>query len=216
MLPQQRPPLTPDSIVKRMNSVRPGAYWQVNNPLATFLIKGAEDYVRQRYPNAQGFDRFVYWPDYRVAGTINDIYNRFAQAGVSHVIVGQLYTLSNGQVGCPPQTVPLSPQIIASCAIDPLNPVHVNIFPDIIGGDIYQNKPSREFQSRLTNELTNLAPAGPLFPGGIQFQQQAQNLGQMLSDDLSYLPPRGAFPGGSVYRQGLNETMQGLQSFYRG
>lgn len=94
----------------------PDTYWQVENPDRTLKL-GSLTYVNRNYP-------IVYWPDFRVAGTIKDITDTFRNAGINRVQVGSLYTMSNGQIGCPLQIAPISEQLVASCAFDPLNPIH--------------------------------------------------------------------------------------------
>lgn len=99
----------------------PGNYWLVTKPRLNLKLTGAEQYVKRNFPNAQGIDRFVYWPDSRVAGTIRDIVNTFRNAGITSVQVGGLYLMTNGQFGQPPGYVPLSEQVVAANSFDPLN-----------------------------------------------------------------------------------------------
>jgi hypothetical protein len=111
--------------IQQANSRGPGAYWQIAAPNRSPLqLANSFQYVNTNFANRIGFDRFVYLPDYRVAGTINHIFNVLKDAGIKFVHVGDLYSMSNGQLGQPPQDAPLSLQTIAANSIDPLNPVH--------------------------------------------------------------------------------------------
>lgn len=59
----------------------------------------AARYVNSKQPNpTEHWDQFVYWPDYKVAGTVRDIVNRFREAGINQVNVGTLFALSNGKI----------------------------------------------------------------------------------------------------------------------
>lgn len=111
-------------------------YSLITNPRRTLVLSNAPNIVRKHYPNAQGADRFVYWPDYMVAGTIKDIVKSFQTKGINQVNVGTLYTMSNGQIGCPPGAMPLSEQVVAACAYDPLNPVQTELLMALIGREV--------------------------------------------------------------------------------
>jgi hypothetical protein len=71
-----------------------------------------------------------------VAGTIKDIVKYFQAEGNNQVNVGTLYTMTNGQIGCPPGTVFLSEQIVANCSYDPLNPVQTELLMALIGVEV--------------------------------------------------------------------------------
>ena len=98
-----------------------GSYWIINKPGRLLSLVGAQRYV-QMYPDAQGYDRFVYWPDYRVAGTVNNIIKTFRELGAHVVDVGALYQATQGQVGSEPGTYPITEQLIYQNALDPLDP----------------------------------------------------------------------------------------------
>lgn len=83
------------------------------------------------YSEGQGYDRFVFWLDYRVADTVNGIVNRFIQDGITTVLVGELYRLSDGRMGDPPGEYPLSPQIIYRNSLDPLDPNQQQFINDL-------------------------------------------------------------------------------------
>lgn len=211
---QSKRVITPYFIFNRMKQVLnsgPNIYWHANNPSVTLRMTGPNmpsvKYIKNRpeYANAQGFNRFVYWPDYRIAGTINDIYNLFANAGVSNVEVGQLHLMTNGQVGCLEGNVQLSREVIANCSIDPLNPVHANLLSTLSREQQQSSGGFRGIHSALTQGLSQLSPSGTLFPGGLQYQQYAQNARQAIAEELSYLPPISMYPGGSEYHRNINE-----------
>lgn len=165
-------------------------YWQLTNPNRYLTLAGSPRYVEKNYPNAQGVDRFVYWPDYKVAGTIKDIVNAFLNAGINQVQVGTLYSWSNGQIGCQPRMVPLTPEIVAECAFDPLNPAHTELLMTLMNMD-------------LRYVLNNLQQAQ-------QYRQEQQQYRQQIGSELSILPPQGAFPGGPEYL----EAQQGIGGRY--
>jgi hypothetical protein len=92
---------------------------KVDNPTRTLILTGAINWVAKNYPNREGYERFVYWPTYRMAGTINDIVKFFRQNGVNEV-----YDI-NGNL------VPLSEEVIARSSFDPLNPVHAQYLANL-------------------------------------------------------------------------------------
>jgi hypothetical protein len=87
----------------------PGVFWQVSRPTRTLKLTGAIAYVGKNYPGREGYNRFVYWPDFRVAGTVNEIYSAFRQAGVQNVSISG-------------RDIPLSEETILRASLDPLNP----------------------------------------------------------------------------------------------
>lgn len=106
--------LTTDAIQRHVAAAAkagPGTFWQVSKPTRTLKLTGALAYVNKNFPGREGVNRFVYWPDFRVAGTVSDIVSAFRQAGVQNVTV-------NGQ------SMPLTEQLIMQAALDPLNPNH--------------------------------------------------------------------------------------------
>lgn len=87
--------------MERVQKKGPNTYWQINNPGRDLKLNSAANYVTKNYAGNQGFNRFVYWPQYLVAGTISDIANNFRAAGVN-----------------------VSEQQIQANSVDPLNPQH--------------------------------------------------------------------------------------------
>ena len=102
----------------------PGTFWKILQPSRTLKLSGAVNHVNRNWGNKVGSERFVYWPDYRVAGPVNAIYAAFRNAGVGQVSVGQLSQMTAGQAGQQTSQQPLSEATIAANSIDPLNPVH--------------------------------------------------------------------------------------------
>ena len=100
--PVQTPSLTAEQINARVRDLfgSPNLYWQIDKPAETLRLSGSLYHVIRNYRDAQGSDRFVYWPDYKVAGTIKNIVNAFRNAGINQVQVGGLYGITSGQVGC--------------------------------------------------------------------------------------------------------------------
>lgn len=204
-------------------------YWDVNMPNRLLKLAGARIYVKVNYPNTRLYNRFVYWPDYRVAGSIIDIYKRFRQAGINQVQVGSIYNMTNGQTGCYRKTVPLSLDVIIACSIDPLNPAHQIILDQLIsepssedieemGYEIKKLKLQQPY-SQVTSNLLDLQPIGK-FPGGLPYQQQAeqrllpiqQTYRQQLGSELSVIPS-GVFPGFPGGTQYLTAQQRGVGQY---
>lgn len=211
--------LTLDHINHAMINARsePDIYWNINQPSVLLKLGGARNYVRINYPDAKLYNRFVYWPDYKVAGSIKDIFTKFYKAGINKVTVGSIYDMSNGEVGCYRSVVPLSINVIIKCSIDPLNPQHQSIFKYIMPED-YSSK-LLELQnpySEVTSSLLNLEPI-KRFPGGLPYQQieeerllpSQQKYRRELVNELSVLPSDifPGFPGGSEYQMARERTV---------
>lgn len=64
------------------------------------------------------WDPVVYFSDYRISGTVEEIVDALRSSGINEVNVGELYLTSNGQNGCPPGIYPLSEEVIAACSFD--------------------------------------------------------------------------------------------------
>lgn len=98
--------LTREAIERHIASAQkagPLEYWQVAKPTRRLKLTNAVNYVNQHpeYANAPADNHFVYWEQYRVVGTVNDIANAFRQAGV-----------------------PIDANTVRAQALDPLNPQH--------------------------------------------------------------------------------------------
>ena len=61
-------------------------------------------------------NRFVYWPDYKVAGRAKDISEFFIKHNYSYVRVGSI----DGN----PRIVRITPEVVLANSYDPLNPRH--------------------------------------------------------------------------------------------
>lgn len=69
--------------------------------------------------------------------------------------------------------------------------------------------------SQLTSQLLGAEPRGRVFPGGLTYQQQAeqrilsfqQQARQQIGEQLSYIPPN-AFPGYPGGQEFWNQTRQ--------
>lgn len=111
----------------------PILYWRsANLHRSPLFLSNAAHFVAINFPNQIGYDRFVYWPDYQVTGTINDIVNRFRSAGINSVNIGTLYGMTQGQIGnLPQENIPLTPETVAANSFDPLNPVHQRILDEM-------------------------------------------------------------------------------------
>ena len=147
--------LTVEQINRYVNAVSNASnltYWQVDRPARTLKLTGAIAYVNKTHSNAQGYDRFVYWPDYRVAGSVNNIYNVFQNAGITEVQVGQLNDLTNGQIGCPEGTIFLTLDVVASCSFDPLNVQDQAVFQDMLSELQSEDNKEKQEKDKLTVE----------------------------------------------------------------
>ena len=78
----------------------------------------------------------IYWPDYKVFGTLVEIYNTFHLANETTINVGALYTLSDGSFGRSPGTSQLTPDNIYRNSIDPSNDQKKRILLDVYSSNI--------------------------------------------------------------------------------
>lgn len=100
-----------------LHNVAPLAFWCVNNNC----------YRRLELHNYPVDVEYVYWPDYNVAGDINEIYNTFKSLGYEFVgpESGRLYFLSKGLLGQPQQYYPkLTLEYIRDNSVNPSVPKH--------------------------------------------------------------------------------------------
>jgi len=100
-------------------------YFQAAKPNKPLVLGGALAYVRKNPVSDQ--DPFVYFPDYRIAGKVSDIYNLLATAGFRDIQVGELYHLTGGIAGNTQAIVQLNPQTILNNSFNPLNPAHAQL-----------------------------------------------------------------------------------------
>lgn len=94
--------------------------------------------VYELYGNRTGYDQVVFWPDYKVYGSIRNIIDIFRNSGINRFQVGSLYAMTNGQIGCPPQILPLTEEVVTACSFNPLNPVHEQFLQSLIDLDLQQ------------------------------------------------------------------------------
>ena len=79
----------------------PDVYWTIAEPVTFLTLADANRHVFHNCPGREGYDRFVYWPKYRVAGTVDEIAQVFREEGVY-----------------------VRPDLVYQDSIDPLNPHH--------------------------------------------------------------------------------------------
>lgn len=94
-------------------------YWKIATPHGLLKLRAAPEYVQKRYPNAQGYDRFVYWEPFRVAGPASAIAAAFTQAGIyrpNPANPSELLRDANGNY------VPYTAEFIYQNSRDPLRP----------------------------------------------------------------------------------------------
>lgn len=137
--------LTAEGIENRKNTVQKkgrGTYWKVTKPTSTLKLSTSHTYVNNAnhgFANAQGYNRLVYWPDYQVVGTANDIYQAFHNAGVNRVTVNVLHTVTGGRAGNSGQ-FDISPALVYSNSFDPLNPEHKQLIHDFVNAYAAESK----------------------------------------------------------------------------
>lgn len=91
-------------------------YWRADKPRQRLMLSNAIRYVENYHMNPIGpYDDWVYWQAYRVAGTVQQIYDLFSNARISIV---EYQPRVEGQPAPPKE--PLSLEGIAEAAIDPL------------------------------------------------------------------------------------------------
>lgn len=122
--------------LKHLNLTGENAFWVIDpTPLAArphlayhssgtpyFTLRTANVYVLSEYRGRRGYDKFVLWPDLRLAGTVNHIVQLLRKAGLKTVPVGELYRLTDGRIGSPPGRYPLTEQLIYENSVIPWDP----------------------------------------------------------------------------------------------
>ena len=135
-------------------------YWEITNPTNKIRLSDATNYVYSNHPN----DRFVYWPDNRVAGSVSDIVNIFSGLGLRRFANdGILFRLSNGRFGRPPMTMDLTEENVYLNSFDPTIEEHRQLIETITGVSQIspetvqaENKFSLESYENLLRQLYNL------------------------------------------------------------
>jgi hypothetical protein len=116
--------LTGEHLFKYSQEVPNGGYWLIKEPskyITTDLVHLGVDKV---YLNAEEYDRFVFWPDFKVAGTVKELYEAFSQLLL--VKIGELKKITHGNFGIT-GIYPISPKIIYDSSLDPLKPDHQHV-----------------------------------------------------------------------------------------
>lgn len=84
-------------------------------------LSSAEKYVLSKGGRSSvGYDRIVYWPDYRLVGPAVQIAEHIKKTGATHVIVGIIHYMTNGKIGNR-GSLPITPQLIYDNSFDPLD-----------------------------------------------------------------------------------------------
>jgi len=123
---------------RRLNDIRinifqstdPEIYWNVMNPSDT--VRLTDILNSQDAPDRN----IIYWPDYKVFGTLVEIYNTFHLANETTINVGALYTLSDGLFGRSRGTLQLTGNNIYRNSIDPSNDQQRRILIDVYSSNI--------------------------------------------------------------------------------
>lgn len=129
----QPKPLTVNVInknIERVENLGSFHYWIIEFPNSRFVRLNGIAIQNSRREN------LCYWPDYKVAGSLMDIYLRFKEAGVSVVEVGSLYKMTRGCLGDHPGSIlELTPQVILRNSLNSSNLEHVEYADEIIKGN---------------------------------------------------------------------------------
>ena len=99
--------------IRRAQEEGSNVYWQVAIPQRFLRLtpQSGVNYVRRKYTNAVGTGKFVYLPQYRVAGTAQDISDRFTRAGIN-----------------------ITPEQVLNSSLDPMNPQHAALIEQQAAG----------------------------------------------------------------------------------
>lgn len=142
----------------------PNIYWEVTNPNNMISLSDATNYVYSNHPN----DRFVYWPDYHVAGPVSDIVNIFRRLNFRQTTNdGVLFRLSIGRLGKRPMTMDLTEENVYLNSFDPTIEEHrqlierVTGIPQIIPIKPVENTSFLESYETLLRRLYNLSDNEP-------------------------------------------------------
>lgn len=123
---------------RRLNDIRisrnlttdPEIYWNVMNPYNTVRLT---DILNSQDASEMNI---IYWPDYKVFGTLDQIYITFHLADISSINVGVLYTLSDGSFGRAQRTLQLTSDNIWRNSIHPSNDQQRRILLDVYSSNI--------------------------------------------------------------------------------
>lgn len=104
----------------QVNRAKHGRYWATSGH-ASYNLEDTLGRAPRYFSRKEGYNRFVFWPDYNVAGTIDEIFKTFQTAGMHTVKVGELDRMTHGEVGDEPGEYPLTRDLISLNSIDPFN-----------------------------------------------------------------------------------------------
>ncbi len=103
-------------------------FWKVEKPSQPLALSGARKFVAKHpmYESAQprSANNFIYYPDFRVAGTIQEIGNALYGAGITTMPVGALNAMTRGAFGDRAGQVQVTADNLYNNSIDPRNPQH--------------------------------------------------------------------------------------------
>ena len=130
-----RKPLTAESITKKTGkAVEKGllTYWRAGEPSKQSQLSTAVSTAKKDHQGRSANDRWVFFPDLRMVGAVSEILARLHEAQQSQVTVGQLHTITGGQLGNAPGNYALSADVIRGNSLDPLNPQHAGIIEQFV------------------------------------------------------------------------------------
>lgn len=209
---QQRQ-LTGESIRRHNESAtRKGqnVYWQVTRPGRELKLTGALAYVARpgsQYAGRQGNQRFVYWPRYRVAGTVQDIVNNFRLSG-------------------DPNLAGLTEQQVFGDSIDPLNPQHAQGLQNLVtqageaGAGTGARRPRHSLEEYImVGQAIKAASKGATSAGGASItggrgggagrggaKDPTANRARLIQDFQQLMQQAGTLPAGQDLPRILNVT----------
>lgn len=193
-----------DLITKaNLNKKKGNGYYSNLNGNLRYLLTGA---IRiAEYNLIHTGKAIVYWPDYRLVGTPQEIYDLLVSNGIETVDIGDLFEMTFGCLGdFPRKNVILSPQLISDNSFHPLDEYDQQYLTLVAHNDIKgvrdlcqaQHQYNQEFyreQSRIPfgRAVSIIPEARPnkFFPqGGVGYQEAEQFAREnyLMDDDDLY------------------------------
>ena len=203
-LPRPIIPLFQSQIIQLSTYMRGLGYWLINNPTEYVTFDLVNLGVDKEYLSAADYDRFVFWPDYNIAGRIRDIVYRLKEAGVYAATVGELHRLTGKKAGSPTQFVSLTEEVILENSFDPLNPVNQRIM---------LNLNRRESQGKRVGLLPYSYHDGKLVFLLAKNNEEKHWASSGFWTDFGGGPENNETPAQTAAREGFEESMGILGSY---
>jgi len=181
-------------------------YWQIDRPTRYLKLTRFEtpQYVQNNYPGREDNERFVYWPDYRVVGTVNNIVRKFKELGIRGVDVAELNQRTEGQRGYSSGRYPLTSQLVYDNSIDPVDP---NQLPLI---DMMRAQDFQQIDEQNARIMAMLPPVGGTVQGFSNGYGDLQTRKQNFLNSVLQNMPADEFRRGLILG---DDTFLGYQSY---